>query len=134
MLVNDLLWKGFAMLLGATEPEPVATVLKPAELVEVTRSFALWDGMTFKVSAGGEAPELETRVGGEPLLDLTGTLTITDPSRGFLNALGGRVWFDFVRGETGSVDWLRFAGRLAPRSGEADECWTERRLPVPLCN
>jgi hypothetical protein len=60
---------------------------------------------------------LATTVGGEPVPDLTGQLTMTDPHHGFLAALGGHIWFDFVRGDGGNIDWLRFAGRLAPRIG-----------------
>jgi CubicO group peptidase (beta-lactamase class C family) len=117
MLVNDALWHGVSLFVGATAPTPEPAVLGAADIEATSGSFALWDGMAFQVRAGNDGLALATTVGGEPLSDLAGPLTMTSTNHGFLAALGGLVWFDFVRGDGGNVDWLRFAGRLAPRVG-----------------
>jgi len=117
MLVNDTLWRAVSHFVGATVPTPRAAVLDSVEVEARSGTYALWDGMTFEVRAGNGGLALVTTVGGEPLPDLSGPLTATDTDHSFLAALGGQVWFDFVRGDGGSVDWLRFAGRLAPRVG-----------------
>ena len=116
MLVNDLLWEGFTRILGLTEAEVVPIVLDDAARSAATGTFALWDGMAFETRDASGGLELTTSVGGEPVPDLTGSLGMTSEALGFLNALGGQVWFDFVQGDTGSIDWIRFAGRLAPRT------------------
>ena len=117
MLVNETLWRGVSLFVGATVPTPHPAALYSADLEAASGTFALWDGMTFEVRAEGGGLALFATLGGEPLPELTGPLTMTDSARGCRAALGGQVWFDFVRGDGGNVDWLRFAGRLAPRVG-----------------
>ena len=117
MLVNDALWQGVSLFVGATVPTPELVAPDPADIEAKSGTFALWDGMEFQVRAGNGGLALATRLVGESLPDLAGPLTMTGTDHGFLAALGGRVWFDFVRGDGGNVDWLRFAGRLAPRVG-----------------
>jgi CubicO group peptidase (beta-lactamase class C family) len=117
MLVNDALWQGVSLFVGATVPTPELAAPDPADIEAKSGTFALWDGMEFQVRAGNGGLALATRLVGESLPDLAGPLTMTGTDHGFLAALGGRVWFDFVRGDGGNVDWLRFAGRLAPRVG-----------------
>jgi len=103
--------------LGATVPTPQPVSIDPADIEAASGTFALWDGMAFEVRARDGGLALDTTLGGDPVPDLAGSLTMTDPDHGFIAALGGRVWFDFVRGDGDNVDWLRFAGRLAPRVG-----------------
>ncbi|MET0694368.1 MAG: hypothetical protein ABWY56_10580, partial [Propionibacteriaceae bacterium] len=117
MLVNDTVWQAAALFLGVTLEPASPVAVDAAHLEAASGRFALWDGMAFEVGQQDGGLVLATTVGGQPLPALAGTLTLTGADRGCLAALGGQVWFDFVRGDERTVDWLRFAGRLAPRVG-----------------
>jgi CubicO group peptidase (beta-lactamase class C family) len=116
MLASEVVFEGISRFLGATKPEPRPVALRQAEIEPKLGTYSLWDGMSFDI---GEQPGklmVTTSAGGEELPQLSGPLTMSNDWQGYVPALGGKLWFDFVRGDTGTVDWLRFAGRLAPRA------------------
>jgi hypothetical protein len=115
MLASEVVFEGISRFLGATKTEPRPIALHQTEIEPKLGTYALWDGMSFDIGEQAGNLMVTTSAGGEELLQLSGPLTMVNDWQGNVQALGGNLWFDFVRGDSGTIDWLRFAGRLAPR-------------------
>ncbi len=115
MLVNDAVLRGISTYTGLALPVPEVHLLTTQEAANAEGRFGLPEWMTFEITPADGALRLTTSAGGEEIPDLSGHLTMTSPTRCFKPHLGGKLWLDLVPGETGSIQWLRFAARLLPR-------------------
>jgi hypothetical protein len=100
---------------GLTLPEPEEHVLTNDEAANAKGQFGLPEWMTFTITPDNGSLLLATSAGGQEVPDLSGLLTMTSSTQGFMPYLGGRIWLDLVPSDTGSIQYLRFAGRLVPR-------------------
>ena len=114
-LANDTLAEAFALFLDARRSELVPIALESDELAATEGSFAIPNDLTFAVTSGESGLEIATSAGGQPVPDLSGPLTMIEIGRGYIDRGGSPLLYDFVRADSGDVDWVRFAGRLAPR-------------------
>lgn len=116
MLVNDTVFNGLTTFTGISRSEPSTHPLTDDEAVNAEGRFELSEWMTFGVASDNTSLLLETSAGGEAIPDLSGPLTMVSATQGFLPYLGSKIWIDFVPDDNGLVQWVRFAGRLVPRS------------------
>lgn len=115
-VVNDTIYKALDLFLDARKPGLVPVTLGPDEIAALQGSYAIPNDLSFTVTAGDSGLDIAASAGGEPVLDLSGSLTMTDAATGHLDTGGSPLLFDFIRGDEGPVDFIRFAGRLAPRT------------------
>ncbi len=115
MLVNDAVLRGMSTFTDLTLPEPEEHMLTNDEAANAEGQFGLPEWMTFTITPANGSLLLATSAGGQEIPDLSGQFTMTSSTRGFMPYLGGRLWIDLVPGDTGSIQWLRFAARLVPR-------------------
>lgn len=115
MLVNEAVLHGMSTFTGLTLPEPGQHMLTSDEAANVTGEFGLREWMTFTIGPADGSITVAASAGGQVIPDMSGQFTMTSSTRGFMPYQGGRLWIDLVPDDTGSIQWLRFAGRLVPR-------------------
>jgi hypothetical protein len=116
-LGQELTAWALARFLGLAQLPPTTRSMPRERLAEYAGVFVAGDGSgTFRVRAEGDALHLDLLVAGQaepvmamPLQPLGDDLVAAD-------YLGLTVYADFVRDAAGRVGWLRFLGRLMPRS------------------
>lgn len=115
MLANEAVLRGLADFTRLALPEPEPYPLTKEEASNAEGQYAIPEWLSFTVTSSEASLRLATTAGGNEIPDLSGDFTMTSATQGFMPSLGGRLWLDMVPDDTGTIQWLRFAGRLAPR-------------------
>ncbi len=103
--------------LGLIQPPPATISVPPERLAEYAGDFAAGDGSAiFRVGTEGAALRLDLLVAGQGEPVLTSPLKPVGDDLVIAEFLGLTIYADFVRNAAGEIGWLRFLGRLAPRS------------------
>ncbi len=109
-----------ARFLGLTQPPRATSAAPPQRLAEYAGAYVTGDGSgTFQVGAEGDVLRLELFVAGQAEPVLATPLRPVGNDLVSADVLGLTVYAAFVRDDAGRIGWLRFLGRLAPRSAPA---------------
>lgn len=111
---ETLLWT-LDRLFGLTLPEPAPIDVSPETLSAYDGNYASGTGANLEVSADGRSLSLNVTVNDEPLPDGAGPLVMVDEDRAVFDFAGMPFLTDFLRDDDGTVNWIRFSGRLSPR-------------------
>ncbi|MBX3071859.1 MAG: hypothetical protein KF883_15245 [Thermomicrobiales bacterium] len=115
-LVNDAVLYGLATFLDLSRPESEPYTLTEDEAMNAEGQYGLPEWITFVVSPETNAMRVAALAGGEEIADFSGDYTMTSATHGFKPFLGGKLWIELVRDDTGEMGWLRFIGRLLPKN------------------
>ncbi len=113
---NAAILEALDLFLEAKQPELTPIGLTANALAAIQGNYAIPNDLAFDVSTGESGPQIATSAGDEPVAELSGPLHMLDASHGFVEKSEGPVFVDFERDDQDSIRWLRFAGRLAPRT------------------
>ena len=101
--------------LGLTLPEPTPIAVAPERLAEYAADYDFGEGLLISITVQEGALSLSTTQNGESFPGGSGPLPMVAEDRAIFDFQGATFLTDFVRDDTGTVSWVRFSGRLAPR-------------------
>lgn len=117
LLAEEATMWALEQFLGLHLPALTPIEAAPEQLAEYTGDYDFGEGLTITISLDGGELSLVTTQNGEAFPGGSGPLPLVAADRGLFDFDGAPFLTDFVRDDAGEVGWIRFSGRLAPRTG-----------------
>ena len=115
VVAAQLLTRAVELFLETVEPPQLPISLPPEVLELSTGTLTIPGDLTFELSVREASLWLTASMGGEPIPDIAGPLTMLSADQGTFDMGPMRLLIDLIRDHDGQVAWLRFAARLAQR-------------------
>ncbi len=115
VVASRLLVRAVELFLDTTEPSPLPITLPDDILSRSTGRFTIPGELGFELSHSDGGLVIAAMQGDEPVPGLAGPLTMESASRGWFAVGPMKLYVDLIRDGAGTVEWVRFAARLARR-------------------